>query len=161
MFDHPKIHDRTRLLAALAPMRTGRTVVFTNGCFDLLHAGHVDLLSRARALGDLLVVGLNTDTSVQRLKGPTRPVTPFAQRAYVLAGLACVDAVTPFAEDTPLALITALRPDVLVKGGDWPMERIVGKDLVTAHGGRVVSLPLVPGLSTSAVIARILLLAQS
>lgn len=155
MFDHPKIYDRARLLETLPSARAGRTVVFTNGCFDLLHAGHVDLLSRARALGDLLVVGLNSDVSVRQLKGPTRPVTPLDQRAYVLAGLTCVDYVTPFDEDTPLALIAALLPDVLVKGGDWPVERIVGNELVTAHGGRVLSLPLVPGLSTSAVIARI------
>lgn len=143
------------MLAALAGHRPGRSLVFTNGCFDLLHAGHVALLAQARALGDLLVVGLNDDASVRRLKGPTRPVTPLAQRAYVLAGLACVDYVTPFAEDTPLELIAALLPDVLVKGGDWPVERIVGSGLVAAHGGRVVSLPLVPGLSTTAVIARI------
>jgi D-glycero-beta-D-manno-heptose 1-phosphate adenylyltransferase len=155
MLEHPKIHDRTRALAVLARARGGCTVVFTNGCFDLLHAGHVDLLSRARSRGDLLVVGLNDDASVTRLKGPTRPVTPLAQRAYVLAGLGCVDLVVPFAEDTPLELILALEPDVLVKGGDWPVTAIVGAAQVAARGGRVESLPLLPGLSTTAVIDRI------
>lgn len=155
MFDHPKIHDRPALLAAVGRLRAGKVVVFTNGCFDLLHAGHVDLLTRARGLGDLLVVGVNNDASVVRLKGPTRPVTPLAERAYLLAGLACVDFVTAFAEDTPLELVTALMPDVLVKGGDWPVSAIVGGQAVLARGGRVVSLPLLPGLSTTAVIARI------
>jgi D-glycero-beta-D-manno-heptose 1-phosphate adenylyltransferase len=155
-FEHNKILARSDLAAVLTRMRSGKTVVFTNGCFDLLHAGHVDLLSRARALGDLLVVGLNSDASVSRLKGPTRPVTPLPQRAFVLAGLTCVDFIVPFAEDTPLALISTLLPDVLVKGGDWPVAAIVGGDVVTAHGGRVESLPLLPGLSTSGIIARIL-----
>ncbi len=155
-FEHPKILDRTRLATALARQRAGRTVVFTNGCFDLLHAGHVDLLGRARALGDILVVGVNDDASVVRLKGPARPVIPLVQRAYVLAALACVDFVCPFSEDTPLALIMAVMPDVLVKGGDWPVSSIVGADTVAARGGRVESLPLLPGLSTTAVIAHIL-----
>ena len=155
-FEHEKILGRAELADAVARVRPGRTVVFTNGCFDLLHAGHADLLARARALGDLLVVGLNDDASVARLKGPSRPVTPQAQRAYVLASLACVDYVSLFAEDTPLELILAAQPDVLVKGGDWPVASIVGGDAVTARGGRVVSLPLVPGLSTTAVIERIL-----
>jgi len=154
--DHPKILDRGALAATLGRIRAGRTVVFTNGCFDLLHAGHVDLLGAARALGGLLVVGLNDDASVARLKGPSRPVTPLAERAYVLAGLTCVDMVVAFAEDTPLELIVALEPDVLVKGGDWPVATIVGAPQVTARGGRVASLPLLPGLSTTAVIARIL-----
>jgi len=161
MLDHPKIYEQPALLAAVSQARTGRIVVFTNGCFDLLHAGHVDLLTRAKALGDLLVVGVNADASVARLKGPCRPVTPLAERAYVLAGLACVDYVTSFAADTPLDLITALAPDILVKGGDWPVEAIVGGEGVTARGGQVVSLPLLPGLSTSNVIARILRLHRS
>ncbi|MFP5258330.1 MAG: adenylyltransferase/cytidyltransferase family protein, partial [Acidobacteriota bacterium] len=124
-FEHEKILSREALAATIARTRQGRRVVFTNGCFDLLHAGHVDLLIRARALGDLLVVGVNDDGSVARLKGPSRPVTPLAQRAYVLAGLACVDHVCAFAEDTPLALIEAVLPAVLVKGGDWPVASIV------------------------------------
>ncbi|KHK02751.1 D-glycero-beta-D-manno-heptose 1-phosphate adenylyltransferase [Desulfovibrio sp. TomC] len=155
-FEHEKILPREALVAALARVRPGRTVVFTNGCFDLLHAGHVDVLTRARTLGDLLVVGLNDDASVVRLKGARRPITPVAERAYVLAGLACVDFVSPFAEDTPLELIEAVLPDVLVKGGDWPVSAIVGGDVVTARGGRVASLPLAPGLSTTAVIERII-----
>jgi rfaE bifunctional protein nucleotidyltransferase chain/domain len=158
-FSHPKIVSRDALAAAVERVRPGRTVVFTNGCFDLLHAGHADLLARARALGDLLVVGLNSDASVARLKGQSRPVTPQDQRAYVLAALACVDYVSLFEEDTPLALIRAVKPDVLVKGGDWPVAAIVGGEEVAARGGRVVSLPLVPGLSTTAVIGRILELA--
>lgn len=157
-FEHEKILCRQALAATIARLRPGRRVVFTNGCFDLLHAGHVDVLTRARALGDLLVVGVNDDGSVARLKGPSRPVTPLAQRAYVLAGLSCVDFVSPFAEDTPLKLIKAVLPDVLVKGGDWPVASIVGGDVVTARGGRVVSLTLVPGLSTTAIIERILTL---
>lgn len=155
-FEHDKILGRAALAAAVTKARPGRRVVFTNGCFDLLHAGHADLLTRARALGDLLVVGLNDDASVARLKGPSRPVTPEAQRAYVLASLACVDYVSLFAEDTPLELILAIAPDVLVKGGDWPVASIVGGEAVAARGGRVVSLPLVPGLSTTAVIERII-----
>lgn len=129
--------------------------MFTNGCFDLLHVGHVRYLNAARALGARLVVGLNGDASVRRLKGPGRPVTPQDERAEVLAALACVDAVTPFDEDTPLKTIAALTPDVLVKGGDWAPEAIVGRDHVLAHGGRVVTIPVVPGRSTSALVHRI------
>ncbi len=156
MLEHPKILGRQDLVRTVARLRPGRRVVFTNGCFDLLHAGHVDLLARARALGDMLVVGVNDDASVTRLKGPTRPVTPLAQRAFVLAGLSCVDWVTAFGEDTPLELIAALLPDVLVKGGDWDVAAIVGREVVAGRGGRVVSLPLLPGLSTTDVIRRIL-----
>jgi len=130
-------------------------VVFTNGCFDLLHPGHVDLLARARELGDLLVLGLNSDASVLGLKGPSRPVTPWQDRALVLAGLSCVDFVVGFDDPTPLALIEAVLPDVLVKGGDWAVEAIVGREAVEAAGGRVVSLALLPGYSTTGVIARI------
>ncbi|WP_243313073.1 D-glycero-beta-D-manno-heptose 1-phosphate adenylyltransferase [Fundidesulfovibrio agrisoli] len=146
------------LLARLTPLRAAGGIVFTNGCFDLLHAGHVDLLERARALGRVLVVGLNADASVSGLKGPSRPVTAFADRARVLAGLACVDFVTGFDRPTPLELIEAVRPDVLVKGGDWPVESIVGRESVQARGGLVMSLPLLPGYSTTSVIERILAL---
>jgi len=155
MLSHPKIVSREDLAARLPGLRAGKTVVFTNGCFDLLHPGHVDLLARAAALGDLLILGLNADASVARLKGPARPVTPFDERAYVLAGLADVDFIAGFEEDTPFTLISHLLPDVLVKGGDWPVDSIVGGDLVTAHGGLVVSLPLLPGFSTTRVIERI------
>jgi len=144
------------LLARLAPERGQKPIVFTNGCFDILHPGHVDLLARARALGGLLVVGLNSDASVSGLKGPSRPVVPWEDRALVLAGLACVDYVTGFSDPTPLTLIEAVLPDVLVKGGDWPVEAIVGREAVEAAGGRVVSLPLLPGYSTTSLIERIL-----
>jgi rfaE bifunctional protein nucleotidyltransferase chain/domain len=134
----------------------GRKVVFTNGCFDLLHPGHVGYLEAARSLGDALIVGVNTDLSVSRLeKGPGRPLTPEADRARVLAALACVDRVVLFDEDTPLALITLLTPDVLVKGGDYRLDEIVGRDVVEARGGRVVALPFRPGYSTSGLVDRI------
>jgi D-beta-D-heptose 7-phosphate kinase/D-beta-D-heptose 1-phosphate adenosyltransferase len=132
--------------------RAGGKVVFTNGCFDLLHVGHVRYLQAARALGDALVVGLNSDASVRRLKGPGRPLTPAAERAEILVALACVDFVTVFAAATPLRLIRAVGPDVLVKGGDWPVDRIVGRDVVEARGGRVLSIPFVKGRSTTRVI---------
>jgi len=135
--------------------RAGRKVVFTNGCFDLLHPGHVRYLAEARSLGDILVVGLNSDASVQKIKGPGRPVMPEHQRAEVLAGLAAVDAVVLFEEPDPLALIARLQPDVLVKGGDWPLDKIVGREVVEGRGGRVLTVPLLPGVSTSEIIARI------
>ncbi len=131
------------------------TLCFTNGCFDLLHPGHVQYLSEARALGDLLVVGLNSDASVARLKGPGRPLQDEAARAAILLGLRSVDAVVRFDEDTPLELIRALRPEVLVKGGDYTPETVVGRALVEAHGGRLVLLPFLPGHSTSAIERRI------
>ena len=136
-------------------MSTVNKLVFTNGCFDLLHPGHVDLLRRCRALGDRLVVGLNSDASVQALKGPTRPIFNQTERAAMLEALACVDQVIVFDEATPARLIDHLQPDVLVKGGDWPVERIVGAVSVLQRGGQVRSLPLLPGYSTTAVIARI------
>jgi len=133
----------------------GQSVVFTNGVFDLLHAGHVDLLERARALGDALVVGLNTDASTRRLKGERRPLLPEADRARVVAALAVVDAVVLFDDDTPAELLRRLEPDVLVKGADYAEEAIVGKDMVEARGGRVVRLPLVEGRSTSKIVEEI------
>lgn len=141
-----------------AARRFGRpreeTLVFTNGCFDLLHRGHVDYLHHARSLGDRLLVGLNADPSVRRLKGPTRPVNPELDRALVLAALGSVDAVVIFEDDTPLRLIQLLLPDVLVKGGDYTADRIVGADEVTEAGGRVVVAPLVHGRSTTQMLAR-------
>jgi len=133
----------------------GEKVVFTNGCFDLLHAGHVRYLNAARGMGDRLIVGLNSDDSVRRLKGPTRPVTPEGERAEILAALAAVDAVVVFGEDTPLDLVRVLLPDVLVKGGDWTPETIVGRAEVEAAGGEVISLPLLEGRSTTGLLARL------
>lgn len=132
-----------------------RTLCFTNGCFDLLHPGHVAYLEEARALGDFLVVGLNSDASVARLKGPSRPLQDEEARARILLGLRSVDAVIRFDEDTPLELIAALRPQILVKGGDYTPETVVGREFVEAHGGRLVLLPFLPGHSTSRIEARI------
>ncbi len=130
-------------------------VVFTNGVFDLLHSGHVDLLLGARRRGEALAVGINTDASVRRLKGPTRPVRREAERAYVLAALAMVDAVVLFEQDTPLELIRLLEPDVLVKGGDYTEATIVGAAEVRARGGTVVVIPLTPGQSTTSIIEKL------
>lgn len=130
-------------------------VVFTNGVFDVLHPGHIDLLTAARAHGDRLIVGINSDDSVRRLKGPTRPLRTAEDRAYVLAALAAVDAVVIFDQDTPLELIRALEPDVLVKGGDYTEGTIVGAPEVRARGGEVVVVPLTPGQSTTAIVERI------
>jgi D-beta-D-heptose 7-phosphate kinase/D-beta-D-heptose 1-phosphate adenosyltransferase len=132
---------------------TGR-VVFTNGVFDLLHPGHIDLLAAARARGDALIVGINSDDSVRRLKGPTRPVRSEAERAYVLAALESVDAVTIFEQDTPLELIVTLRPDVLVKGGDYTPEQVVGRSEVEGWGGELLIVPLTPGQSTTSIIEK-------
>lgn len=131
-------------------------MVFTNGVFDLLHPGHVRYLAEARALGDLLIVGINADASVRRLqKGPDRPINPEWERAEVVAALACVDAVVIFAEDTPHAIVSALQPDVLVKGADWAADAIVGRDVVEARGGRVERIALAPGYSTTALLERL------
>ena len=132
-----------------------KRVVFTNGCFDLLHPGHVRYLREARRLGDVLVVGLNSDDSVRALKGPGRPILTQDERSEVLAALASVDYVTVFDEETPRELVAQLMPDVLVKGGDWPVEEIVGREEVAAAGGTVLSLPYLEGASTSEIIRRI------
>jgi len=132
----------------------GKKIVFTNGCFDIIHRGHVSYMNRARALGDMLIVGMNSDASVRALKGPTRPVNAEADRAFVLTNLKAVDAVVIFDDETPLKLIEAVTPHVLVKGGDWPVDEIVGNTHVTAHGGEVLSLSLEEGYSTTGIIAR-------
>ena len=150
-----KVVTAEQFLDGIRKRGTASKTVFTNGCFDLIHRGHVDYLLRCRDLGDTLVVGLNTDASVRRLKGATRPVTSEQDRAFVLAALECVDYVIFFSQDDPLQLIRAIQPDVLVKGGDWPPETIVGREVVQARGGRVHSLPLLPGHSTSELIRRI------
>jgi D-glycero-beta-D-manno-heptose 1-phosphate adenylyltransferase len=135
--------------------RNGRRVVFTNGCFDLLHPGHVRSLETARKLGDVLIVGLNSDASVRQLKGPGRPVVSELERAEIIAALDSVDAVLIFDDLTPRQVISRLLPDVLVKGGDWAGDKIVGREEVEAAGGRVISIPVVPGYSTTAILQKI------
>src|SRR5499427_9061920 len=132
--------------------RNGRRVVFTNGCFDLLHPGHLETLEKARSLGDALVVGVNSDRSVREMKGAGRPILPEQERAEILSALECVDAVVIFDEPTPREIISVLLPDVLVKGGDWASDQIVGREEVEAAGGRVVSIPIVPGYSTTTIL---------
>jgi rfaE bifunctional protein nucleotidyltransferase chain/domain len=148
-----KVLDRDAAAAAAQAWREqGETVVFTNGCFDILHVGHVQTLSRARAEGTRLLVGVNSDESVRRLKGPTRPLNNELDRAVLLAALACVDAVTIFPEDTPVELLAALRPDVHVKGGDYREEDLPEAATIKQHGGRIVIIDLVPGRSTTAIL---------
>lgn len=143
-------------LDEIARRRTaGERIVFTNGCFDVLHAGHAHYLADARALGDLLVVGINSDASVSRLKGPSRPIVPEHDRAELLRALRVVDYVLLFEEDTPLELIKQVQPRYLVKGGDWAVEQIVGHEFVASYGGETLSLPFVPGRSSTSVIQRI------
>lgn len=151
-----KVLSRKDLAVQVASWRmSGKRIVFTNGCFDLLHAGHVSLLSQAAKLGDVLVLAINSDASIRRLKGPERPLVPEADRAALLAALTFVDAVSIFDEDTPLEVLNAVRPDVLVKGGDYQLSEVVGRDLVEAAGGRVVLVPLVPERSTTALVERL------
>ena len=152
-----KILDRGAMIKERERLRReGLSLVFTNGCFDLLHPGHVRYLKQARALGDALVVALNSDASVRALKGANRPILNQHERAEVIAALESVDYVVVFEEETPRDLIAALIPDVLVKGGDWQIDQIVGRDEVEAAGGKVLSLPFVEGLSTTDIIGRIL-----
>jgi len=152
-----KLIRRTDVAAFRERMaREGRTVVFTNGCFDLLHAGHIRLFREARKLGDVIVVGVNTDASVRRLKGPNRPVFPLRERLEVLAAVADIGGLISFGEDTPRQLIKCLRPDVLVKGGDWKPEEVVGRAEVEAAGGRLVIVSYLEGRSSSSIIARAL-----
>lgn len=148
------VSEPDRIVDAIAKLP--RPLVFTNGCFDILHVGHVRYLQQARDLGASLVVGVNSDRSVRSLgKGDNRPINPLAERAEILAALTCVDLVVPFDETTPRRLIEQIGPDILVKGGDWQPEAIVGRDWVIARGGSVYALPLTQGRSTSAIIARI------
>ena len=149
-----KILPRETLLNRHGQPREGR-LVFTNGCFDVLHRGHVEYLHQAKALGDILVVGVNTDNSVERLKGPGRPVVPQDDRALVLAGLESVDVVTLFHEDTPRTLISLLLPDVLVKGGDYDLDQVVGREEVEGAGGEVKLIPFIPGRSTTDLLQHI------
>ena len=152
-----KIKTREELRRIVENLKTkGKRVVFTNGCFDLLHIGHVRYLEEAKSLGDILVVGLNSDRSVRGLKGPNRPILPEEERAEILSGLECVNYINIFDEPTPLELISSLQPQVLVKGGDWTKEAAVGKEVVERSGGEVVILPFVEGSSTSNLIEAIL-----
>lgn len=151
-----KIISLSRLGPLIADLkRQGKKVVFTNGCFDILHFGHIQYLQQAAKKGDALIVGLNSDASVKRLKGKNRPFTPQRQRAAVLAALSCVDYVVIFGQATPYMLIRRIKPDVLVKGGDWPEDKIVGADVVRKGRGRVLSLPYIKGLSTSEVMSKV------
>jgi len=152
-----KIKERKELLRIIKNLKAkGKRIVFTNGCFDLLHIGHIRYLEKARALGDALIVGVNSDSSVRKLKGPKRPILPVKERTEILSGLGCVDYITIFDERDPLKLITSLHPDVLVKGGDWTKEQIVGSEVVERSGGKVVTIPFVKGASTSNLIETIL-----
>jgi len=153
---HPAVLTREELILRFAPgKRNGKHVVFTNGCFDLLHPGHIKLLEAARTLGDALIVVINNDDGVRILKGPSRPVIPESERAEILAGLECVDAVVIFDELTPRETVAALVPDILVKGGDWPGNQIVGREEVEAAGGKVVLIDLVQGYSTTEILHKI------
>ena len=155
---HPAIFraDQWKELLSVLEDKRDKRIVFTNGCYDILHPGHVDLLARCKEKGDILILGLNSDASVHSLgKGDDRPVNTFAVRAYVLAHLASVDYVVEFDESTPYELIDAVRPNLLIKGGDWGIDNIVGKDIVEGDGGEVLSLPLLEGFSTTALIEKI------
>jgi D-beta-D-heptose 7-phosphate kinase/D-beta-D-heptose 1-phosphate adenosyltransferase len=152
-----KIKKKEDLRRIVDDLKTeGKRIIFTNGCFDLLHVGHIRYLEKAKAIGDILVVGLNSDQSVRNLKGEGRPILPDEERAEILSGLWCVDYVTIFDEPTPLELIHSLQPHILVKGGDWTKETTVGKEVVEGLGGKVVILPFVQGASTSNLIETIL-----
>ena len=151
------IKKREELLRIIKDLKAkGKRIIFTNGCFDLLHVGHIRYLEEAKTLGDILIVGVNSDASVQKLKGPKRPVLPVEERTEILSGLGCVDYITTFEELDPLALITSLQPNVLVKGGDWTKEQTIGKEVVERSGGEVVIIPFVKGASTSNLIETIL-----
>ena len=151
-----KFLSQQELKQKLESVRKGKKVVFTNGCFDILHVGHVKYLQEAKAQGDLLVVGLNSDASVRKLKGETRPIQNESDRGEVMSALGCVDFVTIFTEDTPENLIHLVKPDVLVKGGDWKVNQIVGSDFVMSYGGEVKSLQFVQGKSTTNIVSKIL-----
>jgi rfaE bifunctional protein nucleotidyltransferase chain/domain len=155
------MHDKIKTTKELRPLleilrATGKKIVFTNGCFDLIHPGHTRYLAAARALGDILVIAVNSDSSVRGIKGEKRPINAEADRMETLAALESVDFVTSFNEPDPYRVIKELQPDVLVKGGDWPIEKIIGRDVVEARGGKVVNVPYIPGASTTGIIEKIL-----
>jgi len=152
-----KIKNLSQMKGIVAQLKNrGQKVVFTNGCFDILHVGHVRYLNKAKKQGDVLIIGLNTDRSVRAIKGEKRPVVPEKERAEVLGALECVDYVVLFGDPDPLRLIEALRPDVLVKGADWPRSQIIGREIVEKMGGRVVRVPLVAGAASTGVIEKII-----
>lgn len=154
---HKKIKTVTELRPLLEILRgAGKKIIFTNGCFDLIHTGHTRYLAQAKSYGDLLVVAVNSDASVRMIKGEKRPINPEADRMETLAALEMVDFVTIFDEPDPYRIISELKPDVLVKGGDWPIEKIIGRDVVEAGGGRVINVPYVEGASTTGIIEKIL-----
>ncbi len=157
-----KLQSPSRMKTVLRRLRAQRKkVVFTNGCFDILHVGHIRYLRKAKALGDVLIVGLNTDRSVRQIKGEKRPIVPEKERAEVLSALEFVDYVVFFDEPDPLGLIEHLKPQVLVKGADWPKDRIIGRELVEKIGGKVVRIPLIPGASTTGIIEKVLKVCRS
>ncbi len=152
-----KVKTAAELTPLLGILRaTGKKIVFTNGCFDLIHTGHTRYLAAAKALGDILVVAVNSDSSVRTIKGEKRPLNPEQDRAETLAALEAVDFVTLFSEPDPHRIISELQPDVLVKGGDWPIDKIIGRDIVEARGGKVMTIPFVEGASTTGIIEKIL-----
>lgn len=150
-----KILTLKELLKDLEKNRKGKKVVFTNGCFDILHAGHVHYLNECKKYGDILIVGINSDSSIKRLKGEKRPILPLEMRAYVLSNLCSVDYVVPFEEDNPYNLIKEIKPDILIKGGDWLPDQIVGRDIVESYGGKVLTIPFKFDISTTRIIEEI------
>jgi D-beta-D-heptose 7-phosphate kinase/D-beta-D-heptose 1-phosphate adenosyltransferase len=152
-----KVKTQDELIPILDTLRKkGKKVVFTNGCFDILHVGHVRYLKEAKGYGDMLIVAVNSDSSVKSIKGDKRPIVSQSERAEVVAGLEMVDYVTMFDEDTPYNLIKKLQPDVLIKGGDWTIDKIVGRDIVEARGGKVIAIPFIEGASTTGIVERVL-----
>ena len=151
-----KIKDLTVLTKLVSEHKNkGEKVVFTNGCYDLLHIGHIQCFQESKALGDILIVALNSDSSIRALKGPSRPIIPEEERAEIIAAMENVDYITIFDQADPLKVISTVKPDVLVKGGDWSIDTIVGRDVVESYGGTVVALPMIPGVSTSRLIENI------
>ena len=152
-----KVKTQDELIPILDALRKkGKRIVFTNGCFDILHVGHVRYIKEAKGYGDILVVAVNSDTSVKSIKGDKRPIVSQSERAEVLSALETVDYVTMFDEETPYNIIKKLQPDVLIKGGDWTIEKIVGRDIVEARGGKVIAIPFIEGASTTGIVERIL-----
>lgn len=152
-----KIVNLPRLKAIVSKLRTKKKkIIFTNGCFDLIHIGHIKYLEKAKAQGGILIVGINSDSSMRKIKGPKRPIIKQGDRAKIIAGLEAVDYVSIFNETTPLKMIMTIKPDILVKGADWQLNKIVGADFITSYGGRTISIPLIKDRSTSRIIRKII-----